>query len=1050
MRELIIYGEKFTQIFILTLGCSLLSMEDSASSRLFDLLGRVYDAISNRNPNQNVFVKFKTRGREIIRPARNIENIITDMFLQNQPSSGSDAEIADFINNDLYDADVFSVDKPGLAENRGDFFPLLLTEEAENGLLRCGIDLKNCQIFSEKSVEEQLLSDSSLITKNCLWNTLQLLLPDKGDLALRQLGLKVVAGNSCKKRILAKISQLYNINVRLYEIIKNTRQNRVYSVIKPSYDEISIGFMNGHFFPNFCYKPSASGTHVDINGLIKRRKLGGSTHDEYAFGDAGFRKRGGVSITVSNLLWKLNKSDYLKPYNPEISQKLGLARTEAELKKNNPFIEECFIPTPSVIEKKKKKDKRSDVSEDVFYADFESFECESTGRHIPYLACATPRGGGFFIVKANPRIIKTDVNESLGKELLAAICKKSDKKNIKIYFHNLRYDANFLYDAGLTQIKSIEDDARLYQLQGVFTINKTTYNLTIRDTYSYLTCRLADFDSMFDIKSGAKWNDFPYQIFKRNTLSDLFPSNTLFAPEELELIPQQYKQNPSSVEIYRYASDYCKQDVLVLQQGFDQFREKALELGIDVDGPMTAASFAMAFLKKEGVLEGVEQLSGSARAYVQESVVGGRVCVQGNNPIHYVADNNKDTHLVDFDAVSLYPSAMASIHGLPIGHPQRFEGAPPDDDNFYVATVKVRAIGVELHMSTLSMEIDGVRRWGKGCVRVGDVLVLNRIQIESARLFQGVVFDFVGGLRWSEGYNPKICSTIKKLFEWRLRLKAEKNPLESVVKLIMNSAYGKFGQKPHDTKVRWIWGSEIEAVTKAAETGSGFIYLEAANHNKTLWKLKYKTPDVYHQNRAHCASLILAQSKHIMYQVTTPLDEDVLYTDTDSMILPKRALTKLKRPDLVGKKMGQFHTDLSWIGGGGGEVTATEGYFLAKKTYVLRLENSDAPGEAQYHFRAKGVPNSTIKATCSKLKMNPIELYKEICEKGVTFDLTLGRPCFKQHPTSIVTLKSFERRLGPFPITPALTPDEETDRPTDKLTLDEQLEIYLNELEESL
>ena len=201
----------------------------------------------------------------------------------------------------------------------------------------------------------------------------------------------------------------------------------------------------------------------------------------------------------------------------------------------------------------------------------------------------------------------------------------------------------------------------------------------------------------------------------------------------------------------------------------------------------------------------------------------------------------------------------------------------------------------------------------------------------------------------------------------------------------------------------------------AAEAGTGFIYLDPANRKKTLWKLKYTSPDVRHRNRAHCGSLILAASKEIMYEVTTPLDEHVLYTDTDSIMIPAGGLAKLNRPDLIGKDLGQFHTDLSWSGDSkGGDVTATEARFLGKKTYVLQLSNSAAPGETQHQVRAKGIPNSTIAATCAKKGVTPLELYAEVESTGVAFDLTLGRPCFKQHPTNIATLKDFERTVGPF------------------------------------
>lgn len=1039
---------------------------ETPEERRKDFLNRVSEARENARDNQLAIAKLKVNGREQWRPAANFENILNDIFLgKGAQATGSDSEVADILMADAYDAEVRLVDRIQRAEQRGEFYPYLLTDEAESGLLRCGIDLRSEQVYSESSIRDELTRRPNEVTRHCLWNTLKRLLPDEGEMALTQLGLKTFAGTSCKKRALAAVAKLYECDIRLLVINDSGTQSRIYKGnVAPALaqeKELKVGMISGHFFVNTTHDMKD-----DIKNLIASGALGGANHDTVARGDKSFRGRGSVTMTTANLLKKLQDHGLSRPYTPEMAHSLGLARTEASLKGRNPFINDLLIPEPTpaspiVLAQSVDgaKGDRPQPAFSVWYADFETF-VDADNTHVPYLACAIPRGGGSTVVAATPRVVFSNADESLGKKLLTKICKRSSEREVRIYFHNARYDCNFLYDSGLGGVQTIENDGRLYQLTGSFVVNGATYKVTVRDTYSYLAVKLKKFHDMFDIPD-QKWDDFRYDLFTRNRLGDHWARNDLFTEDELALIPERYRES-ESVCIYRYACDYCETDVKVLQQGFDKFRELALELGIDVDGPMTAASFAMSYLEQEGVLDDVEQLSGTERAYVQESIIGGRVCIRGNKPIHYVADKeDSGTNLVDVDAISLYPSAMAAIPGLPTGRPVKFEGAPPDVDNpsgkYYVATVRVLVIGRELHFSTLSkQDKTGGRSWGKGAVKVGDVFVMNRVQIESAQRHQEVIFEFVGGLRWPDGYNPKIRETIRKLFKWRLDLKAEENPLQLIVKLIMNSAYGKLAQRPHDSKVKWIRGGEAKALSSAAEAGTGFVYLESANRKRTLWKLKYNSPDITHSNRAHCGSLILAQSKEIMYQVTTSLDDDIIYSDTDSMILPASALERLNRPELIGKKMGQFHTDLSWnddprtlppsyrrgllLGlasarvlpsGKGGEVTGIEGMFLAKKTFVMELVNTAVKGVSQHHVRAKGIPNSTISVTCEKGEITPMELYKEAYANGVEFDMTAGRPCFKQHPTSIATVSDFTRRMGPF-CEPAWLSDED---------LDETLEI---------
>ena len=226
----------------------------------------------------------------------------------------------------------------------------------------------------------------------------------------------------------------------------------------------------------------------------------------------------------------------------------------------------------------------------------------------------------------------------------------------------------------------------------------------------------------------------------------------------------------------------------------------------------------------------------------------------------------------------------------------------------------------------------------------------------------------------------------------------------------------------------WIRGTMNHAWNKASNKGAGIIEMSCSGtitpEKSQLWKLRYKSPDFNHKNYAHCGALVLAQSKAIMYKVTTPLDDKILYTDTDSMILPASALKVLQRPDLVGNKMGQFHTDLSWCMDNvpkeekttvaSGDVTGVRGIFLSKKTYTLDLTNTHSPGDHQYHARMKGIPSVCVERHAKKEGINTFSMYQKVRDQGYLFDLLIGRPRFKQHATSIVKVDAFKRQIGPY------------------------------------
>jgi len=980
-------------------------------------------------------IRLTTQGRVIFRPVDNLNELIGAIQQGQGIETGSDLITSEILRGDVYDASALIFEHRDEAEERGLFFDKVLTEEAEEGLLRCGIDLRPMQIYSAVSLEKAIRESPETAAKHCLWNTMENALPDGGTLALTNIGLKAFSAAPAKKRTLAKIASLYNIRIRLHQAhAEEPTQTYTYNSRLEEHTQIRVGLFRGHFFLTKNHFPEDdNGYPVDLRGLISSGALGTTRHNEVGRGSADFRWRSRYrtpSISTFALLRKLASAGYLRTIPHVISIGLGLARVEQGLKQTNPFIDELFIPTPQSEPLKQSKSKGGHNYTMVWYSDFETL-VGKYDKHIPYLACAVPRGGGQRVAVCNPGNIKLAERGSpieIGKLLLTKIVRRhisehpDVKPKILLYFHNLRYDANFLYGC-LKGTRSIESGGRMYELSGQFEMvyfgKKVVAHITVHDTWAFIQSALSKFPEMFKI-DGGKWEDVPYAVFTVDRMRRLSVPSGELKRVELKHFAAKYIQN-GLVNLYRYSTDYCEQDCRVLQQGFDQFREASMELGLDIDNHLTAASLAKAYIIKEGALDNVNPLTGTARAYTQLTVVGGRVCIRGNKPLFYESTKPEDD-LVDLDAVSLYPSAMCSMRGFPIGDPIKFEGAPPAGDTFYIATVRLSALPIELHFSTLSKETKDGREWGKGSVKLGDIMVLNKLQIESAQRHQDAEFEYIGGLTWPEGYSSTICDVIKRLFEWRLRLKKEGNPLELTVKLIMNATYGKLIERPHDSRIVWFSATEEEALKKAAEAGSGYVYLEQVEIRPDAkyprWKLKYNVPQFNHANYAHCGGQVLAASKEIMYQVTTPLDDVMCYTDTDSTIIPKHALQRLPTT-LIGKNMGQFHTDLKWkyeenYAGHTAEPTAKVGLFLAKKTYALELHNIAIPGETQTHLRAKGIPNKTLLGTARRANLSPMDLFKKIRDDGVDFNLILDGVRFKQHPTSIVTMNSFHRKLGPY------------------------------------
>ena len=75
-------------------------------------------------------------------------------------------------------------------------------------------------------------------------------------------------------------------------------------------------------------------------------------------------------------------------------------------------------------------------------------------------------------------------------------------------------------------------------------------------------------------------------------------------------------------------------------------------------------------------------------------------------------------------------------------------------------------------------------------------MVVDNITLEDFVKYQGIECDIIRGYKWTDIKDFQIQTLIQKLHEYRCEFKKTKNPMQEVVKLIMNSAYGKMIQKP--------------------------------------------------------------------------------------------------------------------------------------------------------------------------------------------------------------------------------------------------------------
>ncbi|GMF41039.1 unnamed protein product [Phytophthora fragariaefolia] len=342
--------------------------------------------------------------------------------------------------------------------------------------------------------------------------------------------------------------------------------------------------------------------------------------------------------------------------------------------------------------------------------------------------------------------------------------------------------------------------------------------------------------------------------------------------------------------------------------------------------------------------------------------------------------------LADFDAVSLYPSAMSELPGYVRGKGKLFKDSIPSDADYFVARVRFDSINIKRHFPLLSYYENGSRNFTNDII--GRSMIVVKQALEDIVRFQGASYTVIEGIYWNEGFNNRITKTTSKIFNARLKYKAEGNPLQEVLKLMMNSSYGKLLMKPIVKKKVFVSGGEKKINEYTHKNIHRMISKTPISDNLALFE-EHKALS-QHFSPVHLGIQILNSSKHIMNRVMC-LAEDIhahiWYQDSDSMHIDYDSVQRLAdayrdlySKELIGKQMGQFHADFD-LAGSKGNIFARESIILGKKSYldVLACDGNDTTG---LHIHIKGIPGKLLEGDAYATYM------KLFNGQSVSFDLT--------------------------------------------------------------
>ena len=401
------------------------------------------------------------------------------------------------------------------------------------------------------------------------------------------------------------------------------------------------------------------------------------------------------------------------------------------------------------------------------------------------------------------------------------------KPIIVIYVHNLSYDMKFYAKFGI--IGSINNGTNYYSFTQIY----KDVTMISRDILKLLPYRLAEFQNIFNLDVHKDVMPYEFYTFERmkdpiRQISEVFQLE--YKPRWNENKKKQFVENISVVEgvkdpivfdMIKYAKYYCEKDVEVTTKGLICFYEMIRkELDVNIFDYLSISAIAKRVLEINVYSKCKElyEYGTHVKMFIDSGIYGGRTMCAYNKKWHVKEP------LADFDAVSLYPSAMKRLK-LQLGKPEPINfdkniiRETPLEYKTYVIEIEIIDVRKHYPFPLLCQKGSKGNEWND-TVNVENMkeiseenpvrMILDNIYLEDLCTYSHIRYKALRGYVWNGDQEDILSDFVEDMFQKRLKYKKQKNPIQTVYKLILNSLYGKTIEKFHDTNIIYKRDVDVE------------------------------------------------------------------------------------------------------------------------------------------------------------------------------------------------------------------------------------------------
>ena len=667
------------------------------------------------------------------------------------------------------------------------------------------------------------------------------------------------------------------------------------------------------------------------------------------------------------------------------------------------------------------KNADDDLDRDIFYADCES-DVSNNKHDVLMMGFVSRYNDDVITLKLDHMGAQIMVGRFLHKIKMS--CKNKNKKSVPIiYFHNLKYDYMGLIKKYLIIKSETKKNNQIYSVNGLF----LGFEYELRDSYKLINISLSKFPSTFGLCINKK-EAIAYKFYNRE--------NIILKKHSIEEYMNKFEKSSdkklfleilnNDKELFEYDDlgyfnavsyyqHYLKYDCLVLKKGLEKYVEIISQITstnnkekLWLHSSLTISSLVNKYMSINGAFDNIYKVSMNLREYISDAIYGGRVNVCEQFKKQIINDD-----INDYDATSLYPSAiyrMCKEMGIPQGTAKKIINFNINDD-YFICRFRINKINKKQQNPFIAIKtkagIDYINE-----IIEPIIVTIDKITLEDYKEYHQIEYEFIDGVFWNEGFNKKMGDLIYELFDSRVSYKQQMkkldalsneyskcNILQEIIKLMMNSSYGKTILKKSNDKSSFIYNTkkgDVENANIESYICNNFNTIKSYRKiNEIQTEVQQEAIDTSF-NLSHIGVLILSYSKRIMNEVMSVASDnniDIYYQDTDSMHLKNKDISKLEQlffnkynRQIRGDNMGEFHSDFK-LGGSSkkSQIISKKSIFLGKKSYidVLQSENDKGENIQGYHMRMKGISESALQYACeNEFEGDYFKLYEHLSITG--------------------------------------------------------------------